>query len=290
MPKIGLVMSGGFAKGAYQVGVLKAVRDFFGGQSLAYISASSIAVINAFAYCVDKLGVIEDVWRNVEFTGFRSFAKAYMRSNFIKDTVDSIAVEQSVSEPLFYATFLNLSKRSVEYITLNDVVGERLQDFLVASVTLPVFAKAIEIDGDKYVDGALIDNIPVKPLLGIDMDYAIVVHFDNDNVAFENDEFDSKLIKINFLDTRFVKGTMSFGQEAVEDMISTGYNTTLETLKEIFENGFDDVVAIRQKIAEYNKGREKKSFRLTGDVAFNNITKVFKKRMSSSQKTGNNTP
>ena len=43
---IGLVLSGGMAKGAYQVGALKAINELFPKGSIKYISASSIGVLN----------------------------------------------------------------------------------------------------------------------------------------------------------------------------------------------------------------------------------------------------
>jgi len=288
LPNIGLVLSGGFAKGAYQVGVLKAVREFFGEQPLKYISASSIGVINAFVFCTGKIEAMEDVWRNVNFTSFRSFTKAYMRSSFITDTIDGVVLGQRVEKPALFATFLNLSKRKLDYIDLNNVDERHLRDFLLASVTLPVFSRAVEIDGMKYVDGALVDNIPVKPLLGVPLDYAVVVHFDNDSYMFENEEFDSKLIKINFMDERIVKSSLTFDQATISGMIQRGYEAAAETFEVVFKNGFDDVDEIRNKIRKINTNRDKKSFRLTGDVAVNNMNRVLKKIIGTGQNPKDN--
>ena len=39
---VGLVLSGGMAKGAYEVGALSAVSEFFTPNDIGYISAASI--------------------------------------------------------------------------------------------------------------------------------------------------------------------------------------------------------------------------------------------------------
>ena len=52
--KIGLILSGGIAKGAYQVGVLRAVEEFFSLDEISYISAASVGALNAAAYAAGE--------------------------------------------------------------------------------------------------------------------------------------------------------------------------------------------------------------------------------------------
>jgi NTE family protein len=271
-------MSGGFAKGAYQVGVLRAIRGFFTDHSIDYISSSSIGVLNAYAFVQDRLDLMEDMWRSLSFTGFRSFANTYLRGAYIPDLITEITKNpKAPTPPNFYATFINITKRTVNYIDLSKTAPQDLKDYLLASVTLPFFSKAVEIDRIKYLDGAFVDNIPVKPLMKHPLDYAIVIHFDNDNYMFENEYFDSRLIKINFLDERLVKSTFSFNQSSIEGMIKIGYDAALKIFHNIFERGLSDIEYIHQKILLTNDSREKHSFRLTGDVAVNNLNKALKK-------------
>ncbi|MCL2620563.1 MAG: patatin-like phospholipase family protein [Defluviitaleaceae bacterium] len=276
-PNIGLVLSGGFAKGAYQIGVFKAIGDFFGDTQIKYISASSVGVLNAYAFLQKKMGVTEQAWRGLKFASFSSFTKAYFRSSFIPEFVGKISQDATPCPAGFYGTFLNINKRRLNYIHLSRVEQSHVPDFLLASVTLPVFSRAVEISGTKYVDGALVDNIPVKPLTKLPIDYAIVVHFDNDNYTFENETFDSKLIKINFLDEGIIKSSLSFNPEAIDRMIKAGYDASIAIFEKVFDRGFSDTQYIHHKIKLLHQGREKKSFRLTGDVAVNNMNKVLKK-------------
>ena len=44
--KIGLVLCGGMAKGAYQIGVLRAIREFVPREDITTISCASVGVLN----------------------------------------------------------------------------------------------------------------------------------------------------------------------------------------------------------------------------------------------------
>ena len=192
MPNIGLVLSGGFAKGAYQVGVLKAIREYFKDEPIKYISAASVGVLNAYGFVNDKMDAVEKMWCNLKFSGIRSFANTYIHSQYISDAIDDIADGFSPHQPYLYAAYLNITKLGLNYVNLKDVDPSNMKEYLKASVALPMFSRPIEISGTKYADGAVVDNIPVKPLMKHPFDFAIVIHFDKNNYIFENDYFDSK--------------------------------------------------------------------------------------------------
>ena len=61
---IGLVLSGGMGKGAYQIGALRALNEFIPLKEIKYISCASVGVLNGYAYATDNLDVAEDIWKN----------------------------------------------------------------------------------------------------------------------------------------------------------------------------------------------------------------------------------
>ena len=70
--------------------------------------------------------------------------------------------------------------------------------YLRASVAMPVYNHAVQIESTAYYDGAMIDNIPVYPLLKHNLDYMICIYFDDICYKFENTYFDNKIVKISF--------------------------------------------------------------------------------------------
>ncbi|MCL2201957.1 MAG: patatin-like phospholipase family protein [Oscillospiraceae bacterium] len=277
MPNIGLVLSGGFAKGAYQVGVLKALSEYLQPDDITYICASSIGVLNAYCFVQNKLGDAEQVWRNQRFSGVASFAQMYARSSYVPDAIKEITKQYRPFKSSFYATLLNISNRTLNYHNLKDVEPELIWGYLQASVSLPLLSKVVEISGTKYCDGAIVDNIPVTPLVSKPLDYAIVVHFDKSNYVFENEHFDNKLIKLNFMDNKIIKDSLAFDKDSVAYMIEAGYEESISIFDMHFKKGIDDLEYIYSKAQYINALRGKQDFRLTGDIAMSNMNKVMKR-------------
>jgi len=53
--KIGLVLSGGYANGAYEYGILKYIEDNKDNLEIEYIIATSIGALNAAAFLSNRL-------------------------------------------------------------------------------------------------------------------------------------------------------------------------------------------------------------------------------------------
>ena len=63
--KIGLVLGGGGGKGAYQVGVWKALREYKIEKYINHISATSIGSLNSLMFVSGNLDKAIDVWGNI---------------------------------------------------------------------------------------------------------------------------------------------------------------------------------------------------------------------------------
>ena len=280
MANIGLVLSGGFAKGAYQVGVLRAFSEFINDSDNIYISAASVGTLNAYGFASNQSDLLADLWLNLNLDGIRSTFKKFARSPLILNIINALVAKEKSLQYCLYTTCLNVKKVKLDYINLKKVDPRNIRDYLKASVALPVFFDAVEISGCKYYDGAMIDNIPIAPLMKHNLDYIIVVYFDNDTYTFENDYFDNKIIKINFLDNKIVNNTFAFNRESVSNMINVGNEYSKTVLEMIFKNGTDDLNYIYKKIAVYNAMKKERKLRITGDVVLNNINKFMKKFIS----------
>ena len=63
--KIGLVLGGGGAKGAYQAGVLKALKEANILPYVTHVSANSIGSINALMVVDEKIEGCAEVWKTI---------------------------------------------------------------------------------------------------------------------------------------------------------------------------------------------------------------------------------
>ena len=62
----GLVLEGGGAKGAYQIGAWKALREE--GVKIKGISGVSVGALNGALICMDDFERAEEIWKNIEYS------------------------------------------------------------------------------------------------------------------------------------------------------------------------------------------------------------------------------
>lgn len=278
---IGLVLSGGMAKGAYQIGALKALSNFVPLEEIKYISAASVGVLNGYAYATNNIESAETMWKNICSEDSKSLISKILKSSMLQQNIkDLYSPEQKMSAD-FYCSLLNITNRTIDYKNLLSVEKSDIPDFLKASVAMPIYNKSVQIDKISYYDGAMIDNIPVFPLLKHNLDYIICIYFDDTCYKFENTFFDNRIIKITFPSKNMLKQSIVFSKDSIDDMINEGYLKATQILRTIFSQGYDNLEYIYNVIDYMNLTSEKRSLRITGDVLvtnFNKFTQKFTKR------------
>lgn len=277
MCKIGLVLSGGMAKGAYQVGALKAINEYFKPQDISCISSSSIGVLNAYAYAANKLFLAEEIWKEICCEENRKFITSICKGPFIQRSIKSLVSNDDNISPYFYTTLYNVYNNTLTYFNMSETNKENWELYLKASVAMPFYSKAININGNAFLDGAMIDNIPVYPLQKHNMDYIICIYFDECNYIFENEFVNSKIIKLVFSDKSIIKNSVFLDKKIINYMIKNGYQQTRDFLEIILSKGINDKEYIYKNINLYNKLNSNIKFRVTGDMIVSNCNKIAKK-------------
>ncbi|WP_406542034.1 patatin-like phospholipase family protein [Clostridium ljungdahlii] len=62
---IGLVLTGGGGKGAYHIGVWKALREYGIDKNITAISGTSVGILNGILFAQGNYNVAETVWKNI---------------------------------------------------------------------------------------------------------------------------------------------------------------------------------------------------------------------------------
>lgn len=175
-----LVLSGGGAKGVYHIGVWKALReldiqvDAFMGTSIGAIIAALLAQgayaeLEEFGRTINLGSVVAlPAGEKDGLAAFRSFM-ASLKENRGVDTaplrrilaasIDEAAIRAS-GRDLGVVT-VNLSDLKPTEIFLEDMAPGQLVDYLMASSAFPGFEQPI-IEGKRFLDGGLVDNIPYE--------------------------------------------------------------------------------------------------------------------------------
>ena len=82
----GLVLEGGGAKGAYQIGAWKAMRE--AGVKIKGIAGTSVGALNGALICMDDLTNAEKVWENISYSSIMSVEDEKMELLFHQKKLD----------------------------------------------------------------------------------------------------------------------------------------------------------------------------------------------------------
>ncbi|MGB3345140.1 MAG: patatin-like phospholipase family protein [Aequorivita sp.] len=160
---IGLVLSGGGARGAAHIGVLKAFEEY--GISPTHIAGTSVGAIVGALYAK---GIH---WSEIlnflkETSIFHAKRLAFNKPGFL-DTekfYDDLKVYfpidnfNALEKPLFI-TATNVLTGSLKVFSKGPLIKP-----IIASASFPGVFTPTEIDGSYYIDGGILNNFPVEPL------------------------------------------------------------------------------------------------------------------------------
>lgn len=163
--KIGLCLSGGGAKGIAHIGVLKALREV--GIFPDLVAGTSAGSVVGALYAAGKTP--EEM---IDFVRDGSLFKIYKvimpsdgltKLTYLKEKLQAAIPNDSfegLTRPLYVAV-TNLITGNMEIKSSGP-----LFDVIMASSSIPLVFSPVEIDGQMYVDGGMLANFPVQPLIG----------------------------------------------------------------------------------------------------------------------------
>lgn len=190
--KYSLVLEGGGAKGAYQIGVVKALRK--AGFEFDVITGTSIGAINAAYLAQGKFNEVYKLWRTLSFSEIFDVEGVHienaMNAKLSLDTIKYLSkklgqtikekgidttkmrkiMESTINEEelrksdiRFGLVTVCLSDVKPQELFIEDIPAGKLIDYLMATSNLPVFQRA-RIDDKSYLDGVAWDACPINML------------------------------------------------------------------------------------------------------------------------------
>ncbi len=189
----GLVLEGGGAKGAYQIGAYKALKDL--GIEFQGVAGTSIGALNGAYIIQDDLDVMEEIWTSYDYTHFMDIEldlyEKYKNIDFtpknLPNMLDLIykarknqGIDITPMKNLLHKTLnediVRKSKKDFALLTVSwnkkffphpmyieEIENGKLVDFLIASSNLPIF-KIDKLDDKLYLDGMFSENMPISLL------------------------------------------------------------------------------------------------------------------------------
>lgn len=185
-----LVLDGGGARGAYQIGAWKALRE--AGVKINAVAGTSVGALNGALICMGDLEKAEKVWREIAFSKVMDVDDTWMERLFdgenkvgevlhefwnvlkeggvdvtplrklIHENIDEKKIRESGME--FCILTFSITDFKEMDLSIHDIPEGLLEDFLLASAYLVGF-KNEKLHGKTYIDGGFVDNVPMGSLV-----------------------------------------------------------------------------------------------------------------------------
>lgn len=258
--KRAIVLSGGGGKGAYQIGVWKALRRLHIGYQI--VTGTSVGALNGVYMVQRDYHKALFLWNHMNFgkiydqdikedldtvEGKKEVAKMYAKGIVLEGGMNVDNLDHLISETLNEYKFrkssidyglvtFNLSKLKAESITKKEIPYGQVKDYMMASATCyPVFKKK-EIESATFIDGGIYDNLPIN--LAIDMGADDIIAVDLKAVGIKQKVKDTHTHITVIAPKNKLNSFLVFDSKASHRAIHLGYNDAMKVFHKLEGNLF----------------------------------------------------
>lgn len=258
----GLVLAGGGAKGAYQIGAWRAMREM--NVSFSAVSGVSIGAINGALIITGDYDNAIKLWKNVRVdesvkieSELKDPGNLFSTKNYpvllkeifknggidaspTKEYLKSFIDEKKVREagiPLNFVTYQLSALKPLE-LDLDEIPEGELLDYILASAKFPGVSN-IGPDGEWYIDGGTYDNAPVSIIRKKGVNRFIVIDISTHKGIAHQDDFScAQVVCIRPYDVDELGASFDFDEEMMEKRMTLGYLDTLKAFGRLSGNVF----------------------------------------------------
>ncbi len=251
MDGFGLVLAGGGTRGAYQLGVWKALIER--EVPISAVVGVSIGAINGAFICQGDYETAHRAWHEISVKDLVELPEPLPVPDNVFDhrnlpTLTRLVIQERGldTSPLRrqmdrYLDEARLRQSPVDLGVLTysltdfrpvsvfraDVPPGRLFDFILASASLPLF-RAVKIDGKRFVDGGVYNNRPTEMLLTRGFTRIIEVEVGGIGLVRTYDPGDVQVISIK--PEKPIGGILDIRHEMIDANIRQGYRDASQVL------------------------------------------------------------
>lgn len=246
----GLALEGGGTKGAYHIGVYKAILEL--GLDIRCIVGSSIGAVNGALFAQGDWEKANYVWENISAGDVIALpedaanAENMFDIKHIQSLVREIKTKKGLDVTPFdkllrsvidenkirlssidfgLATF-NASGVKEQQMFLKDIPPGKLVDYILASACLPVFQPK-KIDDTVYLDGGITNNLPADMLLKSGYTDIICVEVGGIGISKRLTGAGCNIISVKR--GSGTVGTLDFSAKSINDSKQQGYYDAMRT-------------------------------------------------------------
>lgn len=240
----GLVLAGGGVRGAFQVGVWKALREM--KVKISAIAGASIGAVNGALFAQGEFERVEKLWRQISIGDIVALPESMAGGNdlfSVKNFTDILAqihknegLDMSPLEKLldalideeklrksptdFGAAVFSVTKKTGVCKFKADIPKGKMVSYLMASACMPGF-KMKQVDNEKFLDGGVSNNMPINMMIEKGADNIITVDVRGVGVCRSVNLAGRNVISIKCSEPQ--TGLMEFDPEGIERSMKEGY-------------------------------------------------------------------
>lgn len=257
---VGLVLEGGGVKGAYELGALIALIEK--GYTFHSITGTSIGALNGAVMASQGIEKLAGYWEEAKYcpvfdfddetvarfrqkdfdldliiaTGKKLLSAREIIKNSYEHTLNFVynrlSEEEIRSSDIdFGCVTYNISDMVPFEAMKKDIPEGKLIDYIVASACFPIFPPK-QIDGKKFIDGGVYDNMPINLLARTGCKEMIVVRTNPETKQpkrrIERDDLDI----IYITPSANLGRAMAFSPERIENLKQLGYADAMRIITE----------------------------------------------------------
>ena len=266
--RLGLVLEGGGARGAYQAGVLKAL--FEAGYKFDGVAGTSVGALNGVMVAQNRFEDSMKIWREIDFANVldinNNYGENVVNKNFDQETIryfynyvkkiigqgglDTTKIKNlikaNIDEDLlrdsgidFGIMTYSVTEKQPLSIFVEDMAKDKVADYVMASASFPGFKKTV-VDGQEFIDGGVYDNMPINMLL--DKGYKDIVAIETKSSIPKKYPKDKNSQVFYIKPSEKPGRVMNFTSQSTERAIQIGYLDGLKLLRRyVGQNYFIDV-------------------------------------------------
>lgn len=268
--KLGLALGGGGANGSYQIGVLKALIETGLLNKLKVVSGTSIGAFNA-CLVMERLSFdkMHEMWLKIDNQNVYGSIDRFKQDKlglFDQTKMYNTLITHQDKEVLNKSDIKGfvIASKIKELKLLNQVMKSNLEETVfylnklkdphravLASASIPIIFGPTQIEDTYYVDGGLLNNLPVKQLVDEGCNVLFTVSLDH---HYNLDEYKDDYVVVDFTPTTKLSktflGVLNFSEEALKNKIDLGYSNALSLIEQLKEEG----IIKNNKIDKNKKG------------------------------------
>lgn len=248
--KRAIVLSGGGSKGAYQIGVWKALRKL----NIKYdiVTGTSIGSVNGIMMVQKEYHKAKFLWNNIGYDDifdvkfpkkgniidiYKKYAVEFLKNGGMETSKIYNFLNRAYNKDKFYKSPINygivtfnVTDMKPKIMKKSEMKDNLIEYVLASSTCFPAF-QMTKIDNEHYVDGGYYDNLPINTAIDLGADEIIAIDL---GAIGRKKKIKNKDVKITYITPNNDIGSfLVFDAEQSNNAIKYGYNDAMKVFKKL---------------------------------------------------------